>query len=122
MIRQQLFVFALRCIASSFGMWLAINWFSKTPAPTDFVFFLMVGLIFSLINSIVKPLVKVFALPLAIITMGISTIIINVGMIWLTLHFFPEVEMDFWGFLATSFILSVINGVVNLIMPSYNKK
>ncbi len=74
------------------------------------------GLIFSLVNSIVKPLVKIIALPLAILTMGISTIIINTAMVILTIHLLPGVAMDFWGAFVTSAVMSVINAVLNLII------
>ena len=56
------------------------------------------------------------ALPLAILTMGISTIIINTAMVVLTVYLLPGVEMDFWGAFASSAVMSVINSVVNLII------
>lgn len=120
MIKQQIIVFILRWIVSSFGMWLCITWFGQVSAPTSPALFVTAGLIFSVINSVVKPLVKLLALPLAIFTMGISTVLINVGMIALTLHFIPNVDMDIWGFIASSIVLSVINGLANIFMPSYN--
>lgn len=122
MIKTQILVFLLRCLVSSFGMWLCISWFGSVATPSDAALFVSAGIIFSVINSVVKPLVKVMILPLAIVTMGISTFLINVGMIWLTLHFLPGVEMSFWGFAASSILMSLINGLVNLLMPSYNKK
>ncbi len=103
-------------------MWLCISWFGHVSTPADAALFVSAGIIFSIINSVVKPLVKVMVLPLAIVTMGVSTILINVGMIWLTLHFLSGVEMSFWGFVASSVLMSLINGLVNLIMPSYNKQ
>ena len=42
-----------------------------------------------IINSIAKPLLKVFALPLAILTLGLSTLILNIAMVWLTIYLLP---------------------------------
>lgn len=120
MIRRQLLVLTLRIIASSFGMWLCITWFAQVSSTIDMTLFVIAGTIFSLVNIIVKPLLKLMALPLAILTMGISTIIINVSMLQLTLKLLPGIEMSFWGALASSFILSAINGLVNLLVPAYN--
>lgn len=78
--------------------------------------FALAGLIFSLVNSIVKPIVKLLALPLAIVTMGISTIIINTAMVVLTIYLLPGVEMEFWGAFISSAVMSVINAVLNLII------
>lgn len=120
MIKHQVFILIIRILASSFGMWLCITLFGTVSSPTDFAFFIAAGMIFSLVNIIIKPLLKIMALPLAILTMGISTIIINIAMLWLTLHILPGIEMDFWGTVASSLILSVINSLVNLLVPTYN--
>ncbi len=122
MIKKQIFTFILRWAASSFGMWLCITWFGRiNPEANEFfeeiwIMYIVAGLIFSLVNSIVKPLVKMLALPLAILTMGISTVIINTAMVVLTVYLLPGVEMDFWGAFASSAVMSVINSVVNLII------
>lgn len=122
MIKKQIFTFILRWVASSIGMYFCITWFGVLNSESQEVFsepwilFATAGLIFSLVNSIVKPLVKMLALPLAILTMGISTIIINTAMVWLTIYLLPGVEMEFWGALVSSAIMSVMNAVLNLII------
>lgn len=122
MIKKQIFTFLLRWIASSFGMYLCINWLGTVTSESQEAFsniwllYLTAGLIFSLINSIVKPLVKIFTLPIAILTMGISTIIINTAMVVITITLLPGVEMDFWGAFISSAVMSVINAVLNLII------
>lgn len=122
MIKRQLLVFILRWVASSLGMYLCITWLGTiNPEASEtfsesWILFAVAGLIFSLINSIVKPLVKLFALPLAILTMGISTIIINTAMVILTIHLLPGVEMDIWGAAISSLVMSVINAIMNAIV------
>ena len=56
------------------------------------------------------------ALPLAILTMGLSTIIINTVMVILTIYLLPGVEMDIWGAVLSSIIMSVINAVMNFLI------
>lgn len=122
MIKKQLFTFLLRWTASSLGMYLCITWLgtiSPDSAKTfaePWMLFAAAGLIFSLVNSIIKPLIKMLALPLAILTMGISTIIINTGMVILTIYLLPGVEMGFWGAFISSAVMSVINAVLNLVI------
>lgn len=122
MIKMQIFAFILRWLASSIGMYLCINWLGtivpdSQAAQTDaWILYAVAGLIFSLINSIVKPLIKIFALPLAILTMGISTLIINTVMVVITIHLLPGVEMDFWGAMVSSIVLSLINGALNFLI------
>ena len=120
MIKKQIFVFLLRWLACSGGMYLCITWFGQVESTEAFsqpwVLYIVAGLIFSLVNSIVKPLVKMLALPLAIVTMGISTIIINVGMVLLTIYLLPGVSMDIWGAIFSSIILGGINTAMTLLI------
>ena len=131
MIRKQISIFLLRTVASVFGMWLCISWFANVSTSGDLInipnsmegmLFIVAGVIFSIVNSVVKPLIKLFALPLAIVTLGISTLLINIGMMALTIYLLPGVEMDWWGILISSFIMSLINSLVNLLLLPYNKK
>lgn len=122
MIKKQIAIFILRWVASSLGMYLCITWLGTVSPNTSASFeqpwmlYALAGLIFSLVNSIVKPLVKLLALPLAILTMGISTIIINTAMVVLTIYLLPGVEMDIWGAVISSIVLSVINSVLNAFL------
>lgn len=120
MIKKQIFIFILRWAASSLGMYLCITWFGKITSTEAFsapwVLYVAAGLIFSLVNSIVKPLLKMLALPLAILTMGISTLVINTAMVFFTIYVLPGVEMSVLGAALSSVILSVINAILNLFI------
>lgn len=120
MIKKQILIFIIRWAASSVGMYLCITWFGRITSMENFsepwLLYAIAGLIFSLVNSIVKPLIKIFALPLAILTMGISTLIINTAMVALTIYLLPGVEMDLVGAAISSIVLSVINAVLNLFI------
>lgn len=120
MIKKQILVFIIRWLVSSLGMFLCITWFGQVNSTEAFsapwILYIVAGLIFSLVNSIIKPLVKLLALPLAIVTMGISTIIINTGMVILTIYLLPGVEMDFWGAFFSSFIMSAANAVLTVFV------
>jgi putative membrane protein len=123
MIKQQVLVFILRWIISSVAMWLCIELFGTVSSdPSSFWLYLTAGLIFSLINSIVKPLATILALPLIILSMWIFTILLNVAMVALAIWLLPDVQMDFWGIFWSTIIISLINSLVNLLVPGYNKK
>ncbi len=120
MIKKQIFIFLLRWVASSFGMWLCITWFGKVTSTESYsepwLLYAIAGLIFSLINSVIKPVVKTLALPLAMLTMGISTLVINTAMVILTIYLLPGVEMNFWGAFFSSLILSGVNAILTLLI------
>lgn len=121
MIKMQIFGFILRWLASSIGMYFCITWFAEVkpdPATTEniWIFYGIAGLIFSIFNSIIKPIIKIFALPLAILTMGLSTLVINVIIVAITIHLLPGVEMSFWPAVLSSLVMSIINAILNFLI------
>ena len=120
MIKNQLFVFIFRWLISSCGMWFVINWFGSVDSNVsgDFWLYVVAGLVFSLVNSIVRPLTTLLSLPLIILSMGIFTLLINVAMMALTIWLLPGVHIDFLGAVAGTIMMSLINGLVNLLVPS----
>lgn len=122
MIKRQILIFLIRWAASSLGMWLCITLFGELSRDVNIWFYVVAGLVFSLVNSIVKPLVKTLALPLIVLTMGIFTLVVNVGMVILTMYLLRDVSMDIWGIIFSTIILTLINSLVNFLVPSYNEK
>ena len=122
MIKRQLLGFAVRWALSSFGMWIAITLFGTITGTYDAWLFIAAGLIFSLVNALVRPFATTMALPLIVLTMGLFTIIINTAMVALTIYLLPNVAMSFLGAVASSIIMSIINGLVNFWITPYNRK
>ena len=120
MIKKQLLVFMFRWLISTAGMWLIINWFGSIDAgvTNNIWLYVVAGLVFSLVNSIVRPLATLFSLPFIILSMGIFTILINIAMMALTIWILPGVHIDFWGSFLGTITMSVVRGLVNLIVPS----
>ena len=100
-------------------MWFVINWFGVIePGTSNEVWlYIVAGLVFSLINSIVRPLVTILSLPFIIISVGIFTILINTSMMALTFYFLPGISIDFWGSLFGTILISIFNWLISLIVP-----
>ncbi len=120
MIKRQLFSFIAHWICSSLGMYLCFHLFSDTVSSSA-QFYIIAGLVFSLINSFIRPVVKTLALPLSILTLGLSTLVINTAMVWLTLWLVKTVQMEIYELFLSSIIMSVINGLVNFLIMPYTK-
>lgn len=122
MIRKQILSFAMRWVLSSFGMWISITLFGTIVGEYNFVLFLIAGFIFSLVNTLVRPIATTMALPLIMLTLGLFTLIINTAMVALTIAFLPNVTMSIWGAVLSSMIMSIANGVVNFWFKPYNRE
>ncbi|MBR2997255.1 phage holin family protein [Candidatus Saccharibacteria bacterium] len=121
MIKNQIFVFILRWAVSSAGMWLCITLFGHLSSESTFWLYVVAGLIFSLVNSVIKPLATLISLPLIILSLGIFVLIINIAMVGLTIWILPNVEIGFGGALLSALTMSLINYLVNFLVPAYNR-
>ncbi len=122
MIKKQITTFLVRWLISTVAMYICINMFGIFEEgaewlKTSFWLYVAAGLIFSLVNSVVKPIATIFSLPLLFLTLGLFTVILNAGMVALTILMIPDVSMTFWGAIGSCLVISLINFLVNLAVP-----
>jgi len=106
-------------VAAIIGLWVATSFVQGVsirayPATNFFGFpltakwevIIMLGIALGLLNYFLRPLLKMLALPLELITLGLFTIIINMGLIWLLDKMFDELSVSlFLPLLYTSLII-----------------
>lgn len=77
-----------------------------------FGYALLVAVVLSVVNVLVKPILVIFTIPITILTLGLFLLVINALMIMLVDTLTPGFRVDgFWWALAFSLILSLINGI-----------
>lgn len=94
---------------------------SGNDAVGNVLSYLFVGLVFGVVNALVRPIVSLLSLPLTILTLGLFTIIINAAMLmltsWLT-SFTPigfTVNDFFWTAILGAIIISLVSMVVGAV-------
>lgn len=120
MIKHQIIEFLTRFMLSILGMWVCITLFGHISGSHDIRLFILAGLIFSLVNSIVKPLITLFSLPLIVLTMGLFTFLVNIAMVSISIWIIPGVTMNFIDATMSAIVMSAINSIVNLWITPYN--
>lgn len=121
MIKRQILGFIARWILSSVGMWICISLFGELTAEPTFWIYILAGLVFSLANAIVRPLAMTLTLPLVVFSMGLSTILVNAGMVALSIWLTPDVDIELPGLILSTAVLSIINGLINFYIVPYYK-
>ena len=116
---RQLAWFLARAAVNGLVLALAVALFNRNPEGVsgDNVvwMFLLAGLMFAILNAVVRPFLVIVALPLILLSMGIVMVLINVLLVFLTLRFLPEVDMGFWGAVATALMLAIGNYFVSVV-------
>lgn len=82
----------------------------------NFVTSVVVAVVLGIINTLIKPIIIIFTLPINIATLGLFTLIINGLLILLTARFVPGFHVDgLWTAIIFSIILFIVNWFLNLI-------
>ena len=110
--------FLIQLVVNAAALWVATRLvpgvsYQGGPGP-----FLVVALIFGIINTTLRPITKLLTCPLILVTLGLFALVVNGLMLWLTstlaaqfginFHvagFFPA----FWGALVVSIVSTVLS-------------
>lgn len=89
----------------------------------DFFTAIIVAVVLSLLDGIVKPVLIILTLPATILTLGLFLFVINAGIILLDDYFIHGFKVDsFWHALLLSALLSFFNSLVHKkAFPEKNK-
>ena len=80
----------------------------------DFFTAIMVAIVLSLLDAVIKPLIILLTLPVTILTLGLFLFVINAGIILLDAHFVHGFRVDsFWHALLFGALLSFFNSIVH---------
>ncbi|MGC2061707.1 MAG: phage holin family protein [Thermodesulfovibrionales bacterium] len=84
---------------------------------------LLVGLIFGIVNTLIRPVVKLLTLPFLVVTLGLFTFITNAMMLSATSWISTQFRLGFYveGFKAAfigALIISLVSLVISCLLPS----
>ena len=99
------------------------SYFLPGVAVKRFTTALLVALVLSVLNYIVKPILVILTLPITIITLGLFLFVINALIIIIADKFIDGIKIDgfFWA-LIFSLILSILSSVVDSMMKDDKNK
>ncbi|HAM52497.1 MAG TPA: hypothetical protein DCP92_18035 [Nitrospiraceae bacterium] len=81
---------------------------------------IIIGALFGLVNSLIKPLVQLFTLPLIILTLGLFTLVVNALMLALTAGFSGPFDLGlhidgFWPAFLGALIVSIVSMLLSCL-------
>lgn len=79
---------------------------------------LIIGLVFGIINAILKPLITLLTCPLVIISLGLFVLVINAVVLLVTASLIPaRLQIDgFWPAFVGGIVMSIISMVLERIL------
>lgn len=126
--------FLIRLLIDAAALWVAawlIPGITIRPGETvdpdwqtavSILTFLLVSLIFGVINAVLKGVLKFLSLPLTCLTLGLFTFVVNAFLFWLTSvvsNWFPvefTINSFFWDAILGAIIVTIVSAILNSIL------
>lgn len=117
----------IKWIMNTIAIMLAVKFVPGIIYSGEWWGILLVGVIFGLVNTVIRPLVKLFTFPLLILTLGLFTFVINAMMLSVTSWLSDQFQLGFhvagfkpafWGAL----VISIVSMVLGCLMPQEEEK
>jgi putative membrane protein len=110
--------------------WLFVSWAANAVAlgvagwildgvsfNGSFWTLLWASLVFGLLNTILKPILKLLTLPFAVLTLGIAWFFVSLLMLWLTDLIIGAFDIrGFWNYVWATIIVWAVNLVIDLVL------
>jgi putative membrane protein len=75
------------------------------------------ALVFGILNTILKPIMKLLTLPFAVITLGLAWFFVSMLMLWLTQLIVSGFDIHgFWTYVWATILVWAVNLVIDLFM------
>ena len=73
--------------------------------------------VFGVLNTILKPILKLVTLPFALLTLGIAWFFVSLFMLWLTAAIVGAFSIDgFWNYVWATIIIWAVNVVLDTVV------
>lgn len=106
---------------------LVLSWFVPTVSVASWITLGLASVVLTLLYMLAKPILNLIFLPVNLITLGLFSVVINVGFLWLVMYLVPGfsiqatavfgVELNwFFSLVLVSFLISFVNGLIKIII------
>lgn len=108
--------FFLRFFAVAVAVYLTVNLIPGVAIAGGWGTLLLVSLVWSVIITVIKPVLSILALPITILTLGLFHFILNALLFWGMELVVPGFDVaGFWPALLGSIVLSVFSWLIEKV-------
>lgn len=115
--------FLVRLLINAFVLWVTFQIVPGLSAETATPWtWLIVAIIFGVVNALVRPIVLFLSCPLVLLTLGLFVLVINTIMLSLTIWLSNVLNLGlysdgFWSTFFGAIVISVVSWIVSLVLP-----
>lgn len=113
--------FIIAVLVNAAALWAAVQVLDGLDFSGEPYQWLILALIFGVVNAVVKPVLKIFTFPITIITLGLFLLVLNALMLYLTSWLAGLVGLTFTigGFLDAilgAIVIAIVGMALNYVL------
>ncbi len=116
----------LRLVINAAALWCAARFIDGISYTGSWPGLIGLALVFGVVNTFIRPVLRFFSLPIRILTLGLFTLVINAAMLLLTARIAAALDIGFTvrGFLPAllgAICVSLLSTVLSAVLISDDK-
>src|SRR6059036_2223476 len=113
--------FVIRLLVNAAALWVATQLVPGVTFTGGWLPFLGVALVFGFVNAFIRPVAKVLAFPIIIVTLGIFSLVVNGLMLWLTSALSGALDLGFhvsgfWAAFLGALVVSIVSTLLSMLI------
>jgi putative membrane protein len=105
------------------ALWAAESLISGIHFSGNFASIVVAALVFALVNLILKPVAKLLALPLIILTLGIALFFVNILMLYITDWILSDFKIENFGSaIWATIVIWAVNWLLQIVFDIDDRK
>ena len=115
--------FLFRVLGTAAALWVAVWLVDGFEFDGEWGQFLIVAAIMGVANAVVKPVLKLFSLPLILLTLGLFLLVVNAIVLALVVALSGAFELGltsegfFWETFLASIVVSIVSWILGAALP-----
>jgi putative membrane protein len=98
------------------ALWVADELISGIHFSGNFATIVIAALVFAVVNLLLKPIVKLLALPVIVLTLGIALFFVNLLMLYITDWLVSGFKItSFWSAVWATIVIWLVNWVLQIV-------
>jgi putative membrane protein len=111
----------IQILVNAAALWVAVWLLDGLDFAGEWWKFLLVAVAFSLVNSYIRPILRILTLPISILTLGLFLLVINALMLMLVGAISEQLSLgftvrDFWAALLGSIVISIVGWIISMVV------
>lgn len=115
--------FLFRVLGTAAALWVAVWLVDGFEFDGEWWQFLIVAAIMGVANAVVKPVLKLFSLPLILLTLGLFLLVVNAIVVALVVALSGAFDLGltsegfFWETFLAAIVVSIVSWILGAVLP-----